>query len=565
MTDEARQQSNSSWWVLVPAAAIAAGIIILALCLRGFGVRIGSAPLPTVDPPTPTEPTQTPIPLPGVWLDPETPAQIALPVAQWVAEHPGKCVMVTSPEQAAVRVGMESSPGATLLWERVYVVAVPYARQQTSLGSAALQERWQTASKDQDPPLWLAEPGSLEALSVLLGPQGEGIPVEIATVTELAARAWAAPDALVFLPFDHLVPRLRPLRIDGYSVLDPKADLARYPLALRVWVQGPADLASPIAEVVRERSPLTNRNPEHLGTIATTGVTAMTRMTAWRMDEEKDPGYAARAIGPLLSSADVTHISNEVSFVDGCVPQKVMSGFCSRPAYTQALRLLGTDVVELTGNHNLDFGPAPALASLEMYEHEGMQVFGGGQDEEAARQPLVVTVKGTRVVFLGYNQAGPPQAWASADQPGAAHFDLDRARQDIAAAHSQADVVMVHVQHTETYSTLPGSRQRLDFLALAEAGADVVVGTQAHQPQGVEFHGDSLILYGLGNLIFDQMWSRPTRQSLVAWHLLYEGRHLATELLPTQTDDYAQPHWLQGAEARAVLDEVFAASYWGNQ
>ena len=40
-------------------------------------------------------------------------------------------------------------------------------------------------------------------------------------------------------------------------------------------------------------------------------------------------------------------------------------------------------------------------------------------------------------------------------------------------------------------------------LALAEAGADVIVGHHAHVAQPVEVIGGTLVLYGLGNLLFD--------------------------------------------------------------
>ncbi|MGQ9586352.1 MAG: CapA family protein [Anaerolineae bacterium] len=563
MTQRPRQQRDPSWWVLGPAALISVGILIIALCLRTLGVRIGRALPPTSGggaSSPPREATPSPPAVPSIWLAPRLPAQVALPVAQWVAEHPHAGGLSDSASEADISMDTRETPGATLVWERIYVVAVPYLHPLMNLGSAALQERWQAPSRPQDSALWLVDPDALEALTALLGPQGPGAQVELVPAQELPQRAWAAKEALAFLPFDQLVPRLRPLRIDGHSVLDPQADLSHYPLALRAWAQGPEGLLSPLIEAVQRETPKTNRDLNRLGTLATTGVTALTRMVAWQMDETGDPGYPAREIGPLLSSADVTHISHEVPFAADCAPQKVMSSFCARPTYMETLRLLGADVVELTGNHLLDFGPEAMLASLDLYQQEGIRVFGGGRRAEEARRPLIVKVKGTRVAFLGYNQAGPPQVWSGDDSPGAARFDLEQAREEIALARTQADVVIVHVQHAEAYSVHPGPRQRLDFLALAEAGADIVVGTQAHQPQTIEFHERSLILHGLGNLIFDQLWSLPTRQSLVAWHVLYDGRHLATELLPTQMGHDLLPRWLQGAEAQAVIEEVMTAS-----
>ena len=151
-----------------------------------------------------------------------------------------------------------------------------------------------------------------------------------------------------------------------------------------------------------------------------TGVTAMARGLALEMDARGDPGWPARGLAELLSAADLTHISNEVSFMTGCQAREETPSFCSAPEYMEVLRLVGADVVELTGNHNLDFGPDYALQSLDLYAEEGMSTFGGGRDEASARQPLVMAHNGNRLAFLGYNQFGPDYALAGPASPGAA-------------------------------------------------------------------------------------------------------------------------------------------------
>jgi poly-gamma-glutamate capsule biosynthesis protein CapA/YwtB (metallophosphatase superfamily) len=92
----------------------------------------------------------------------------------------------------------------------------------------------------------------------------------------------------------------------------------------------------------------------------------------------------------------------------------------------------------------------------------------------------------------------------------------------------------------------------------------VVTGVQSHVPQALEFTEGKLILYGLGNLYFDQMWTQPTREGLVVKHTLYEGRHISTQLLTTLIYDYGQPRWTSPDERETLLRRVFAASYWEN-
>jgi poly-gamma-glutamate synthesis protein (capsule biosynthesis protein) len=88
----------------------------------------------------------------------------------------------------------------------------------------------------------------------------------------------------------------------------------------------------------------------------------------------------------------------------------------------------------------------------------------------------------------------------------------------------------------------------------------VVTGSQAHQPQAIEFLGQRPIFYGLGNLFFDQTWSDATRQSLIVRHVIYERRLIAVELVPTIMGDDYQPRPANAEEREAILRQVFEAS-----
>jgi poly-gamma-glutamate synthesis protein (capsule biosynthesis protein) len=333
-----------------------------------------------------------------------------------------------------------------------------------------------------------------------------------------------------------------------------------------VWANGDREAALTLAAALAERGLDSNRHSEQMTALLMTGVTALTRGVALQIEAHGDPIWPARQIAGFLAAADLTHVSNEVSFMDGCLPAAEMRSFCARPAYLETLRLAGVDIVELTGNHNLDFGPRYALQSLDLYAEAGMSTFGGGRDEAQARQPLLVEHNGNRLAFLGYNQFGPDYAWADDSEPGAARFSLEAVQADLAAIASRADIVFVNVQHTETYGAVPLPEQVADFRAVADvvaaAGTGVVTGSQAHQPQAIEFRDGTSIFYGLGNLFFDQTWSEATRQGLVVRHWIYRGRLIACQLIPTIIDDNDQTRLATEQERAEILQAVFAASGW---
>ena len=57
-----------------------------------------------------------------------------------------------------------------------------------------------------------------------------------------------------------------------------------------------------------------------------------------------------------------------------------------------------------------------------------------------------------------------------------------------------------------------------DFRRLAETGAAVVFGSQAHWAHPFEVHYGAFVHYGAGNFIFDQSWP-DARDGTVLWRL----------------------------------------------
>ncbi len=410
---------------------------------------------------------------------------------------------------------------------------------------------------------------TLPALEQVLGPAGPTV-VGQSTMTDVVAAAWdVSEQTLALVPFDELTPSLAVLTVDGQTPVENavKFNPAAYPFNAVLYAHAPNPTRSErtMVQALLAAMPKGNRDPAHLTTLTMTGVTAMVRFMAREMDT-LGAAWPAEVVGEELSSADITHISNEVPFVEECETDVRLDNynFCTKTEYMETLRLSGVDIIGLTGNHQNDFGRKAAYASLDFYEQEGLPVYGGGRTVEEANRPLYVEHNGNRIAFLGANSYGPEMAWADAEWPGSAKFDLAILSATIRSIKEQglADLVLVELQYQESYDTMPLIDQRNDFNALVRAGADIVTGVQSHVPQGMEFTDGNLILYGLGNLYFDQMQDQWTRENLVAKHTFYDGRHISTQIETTLLYDYGQPRWMTPDQREALLDRVFANSYW---
>ncbi|MBN1956294.1 MAG: CapA family protein [Anaerolineae bacterium] len=554
-------------WLLLLLLVVGLALVALGSC--GPAYRFDITPTPTRTPrptltPTPTA-TPTPIPTPTPAWPVTVGCATAVPDAacsrlrETVDLDSGHFAWADDPLAADVRLDLQGDPGALGVGTWAYALAAPFYTIEDAVSLADLQAAW--AGTPAGP--WvgrtlLLAADTADALAVQWGAPAGGI-VRVVEAGDMLADALQA-DAWAILPFHELEPRWKVLRIDGLSPLERGDAFARYPLSVALYLSSerrpdalgmlPGDLA--------------NRDESRLAVVIMTGVTALTRGTAQTM-ESRGTTYPAQDIGDWLRSADLTHVSNEVSFTPDCPvpPQLGTMTFCSHDRYIELLEAAEVDVIELTGNHNNDYGIRPNLHTLDMFRERGWRWFGGGTDLAEATRPLTVTIGPNRLAFVGCNAVGPAYAWATEESPGAAPCDWEALRAQVTALRAAGWLPICTVQAYETYEYFPTAAQRDTFRALADAGAVLVQGSQAHQPQGFDFRAGALIHYGLGNLFFDQMQSLETRQEFVDRLFFYDGRLLSVELLTAMLEEYARPRPMTAEERRALLEAVFAVSGWG--
>jgi poly-gamma-glutamate synthesis protein (capsule biosynthesis protein) len=310
-----------------------------------------------------------------------------------------------------------------------------------------------------------------------------------------------------------------------------------------------------------------NFYPSHLTRLLLSGVTALTRNTTTALDEH-GVEWAGEAIAPYVTRADFFHTSNEVSMYPTCPDsdQPLLGdiwSFCSKPEHFELLTNLGVDIVELSGNHNNDYGFDAYLQTLDFYHNNDIQTVGGGATLEEARQPLILNHNGNTIAMLACNWIGPAYALANTEksQPGAALCDRTWLAATLPELAQAYDLVVVTVQYQEFEQYTPTDQQRFDFRALADLGADVVIGTQAHKPQTFEFYttksgSEAFIHYGLGNLFFDQdFWGN--KRFFMDELYIYEGRLLTVDLFMGIIDDLARPRPMTPDERLNFLQFMF--------
>jgi poly-gamma-glutamate synthesis protein (capsule biosynthesis protein) len=127
-----------------------------------------------------------------------------------------------------------------------------------------------------------------------------------------------------------------------------------------------------------------------------------------------------------------------------------------------------------------------------------MAYYGGGADRAEAESVLYLTAGGQRIAFIGFNEAGPPEAWATDIEAGAARLSMPLFEEKMGEATAGAPIVFAMVQCTNEHEPVPWRPQVRLFRRAIDLGApyrssSAPRATGHRSSTGAGYH------YGLGN------------------------------------------------------------------
>ena len=212
--------------------------------------------------------------------------------------------------------------------------------------------------------------------------------------------------------------------------------------------------------------------------------------------------YPFEAICSQLAEADITIANLEGTLTERGLAAEKFYTFRTPPRHAIGLAEAGIDVVSLGNNHTMDFGPEGLEDTLAALDAVGIARSGAGLDDDEAREPAILELNGLQIAFLSYN-AVLEATFADASNPGVAAASTDGISQGVSDALSRADIVVVSVHAGIEYTDTPTEEQRALAHAAIDAGALLVLGTHPHVLQGWERYNGGLIVFSLGNFVFD--------------------------------------------------------------
>lgn len=210
-------------------------------------------------------------------------------------------------------------------------------------------------------------------------------------------------------------------------------------------------------------------------------------------------------IAPIISKYDLRYYNQE-SIIGGGKPQHYPR-LNSPDAIGENLISIGFNLVSLANNHSFDQNEKGLQYSIKFWKSHSDKVHTAGSYssfEEQAEIPIYEQ-NGIKYAFLSYTI---PTNGLSAPKGKEYYVNVYSEKQvteDVTKARNNgAEVVIVAMHWGVEYTHVPNEEQKTVAKFLSSIGVDLVIGAHPHVIQPIEYVGNTLVIYSLGNFISAQ-------------------------------------------------------------
>lgn len=220
-------------------------------------------------------------------------------------------------------------------------------------------------------------------------------------------------------------------------------------------------------------------------------------------EAKKDYCYPLEKVSKFLNSFDAVVGNNEGAITDNeSISTNTKPGernnfyFTFSPEIVSCYQKNNIKIVSLGNNHSTNFGSEGVVKTTGYLTNAGVGYFGDPKVEE--NTVAFKHFNGKTIAFISYNYS--------------VKFDSTIAY--IENAKQKSDIVAVYAHWGNEYDEKSNSFQKGLAHSFIDAGADLVIGMHPHVIQEEEIYKGKYIFYSLGNFVFDQYFSEPTKKGL---------------------------------------------------
>jgi len=215
----------------------------------------------------------------------------------------------------------------------------------------------------------------------------------------------------------------------------------------------------------------------------------------------------------LMKEANIAFLNLEGPISDGGRKVGSIYSFRFNPIYTGVLQNTGIDIVSFANNHVGDYSIVAFKDTLMHLETAGIKQTGAGINYSDAKIPKEIIIEETKFCFLGFSDVGPEWIKAKDESAGILLASDPEFENIIKSGKLGCDILVASFHWGDEYKKFNTRQETLAKKAI-DAGADIIIGHHPHVIQDIEIYKGKMIVYSLGNFIFDQYFSPETLEGM---------------------------------------------------
>ncbi len=166
---------------------------------------------------------------------------------------------------------------------------------------------------------------------------------------------------------------------------------------------------------------------------------------------------------------------------------------------------LGFNLVSRANNHTLDKGETGLLNSCNFWNKHGEVLTNGSACTQDERDNIkIYEKKGIRYSLLSYTIS--TNGLVPKEDYYVNIYSDDIVKEDILKIKNDTDIIMVAMHWGNEYRSVPNDEQKRIAKYLSSLGVNIIIGTHPHVIEPIEWIGNTLVIYSLGNFLSSQSY-----------------------------------------------------------
>lgn len=187
----------------------------------------------------------------------------------------------------------------------------------------------------------------------------------------------------------------------------------------------------------------------------------------------------------------------------------------------------GFNLINLANNHITDYGYKALRKTIDTLH---IPHIGAGKNLEQANRPYFLKVGEHKVGFLAFGEA-EFGAIINDNDAGFAWINHPKTNEIVSRTKTECDILVIQIHAGIELIELPLPEWRKRYKELIDLGANAIVATHPHVPQGWEIYKGCPIFYSLGNFFFDTNNTHPFwNKGLMAFINIHNDKSLSIDV-----------------------------------